>query len=100
MTRFCFLIALSLLLSTNCFSKTILISNQAPLEITLVSLQNPNCFDPLGSINVIATGGTPGYTYVWNTGANGPTITSISTGDYNVVVTDGDGSTSISSFQS
>ncbi|MFN0176999.1 MAG: HYR domain-containing protein [Saprospiraceae bacterium] len=93
MTRFFFLITLSLLLSTNCFSKTILISNQDPLEINLVSLQNPNCFDPLGSIVVIATGGTPGYTYVWNTGASGPTITSISTGDYEVVVTDGDGST-------
>ncbi|MBC7774909.1 MAG: HYR domain-containing protein [Phycisphaerae bacterium] len=93
MTRFCFLITFALIFSTNCFSKTSLISNQDPLLLTLVSLQNPNCFDPQGSITVLATGGNLGYTYDWNTGASGPVLTGISTGDYTVIVTDGDGST-------
>ncbi len=93
MTRFCFLIASVLIISTNCFAKTSLISSQDPLQVTLVSLQNPNCFNPLGSVTVTATGGTPGYTYNWNTGASGPVITGVSAGDYTVVVTDSDGST-------
>lgn len=93
MTRSCFLIAIALIISTNCFSKTNLISDQVPLEIKLVSLQNPNCFDPSGAITVIATGGNPGYTYDWNTGASGPVLTNISTGDYTVLVRDSDGLT-------
>ena len=93
MTRSCFLIVFAFIISTNCFSKPILISNQDPLLINLVSLQNPNCFNPLGAITVLATEGNPGYTYVWNTGANGPVLTGISNGEYTVVVTDSDGNT-------
>lgn len=91
MTRSFFLIAIAFLFSTNCFSKTEFTSTQDPLLLSLVSLQNPDCNNPLGAITVLATGGTPGYTYVWDAGATGPTITGITTGDYVVVVTDDDG---------
>ncbi|MDO8367553.1 MAG: hypothetical protein Q7T20_12200, partial [Saprospiraceae bacterium] len=93
MTRSCFLIVFALFAYTQGFSKTFFTSDNDALVVTLVSLQNPNCFNPSGSIVVIATGGTPGYTYVWNTGATGAVITNISTGSYEVVVTDSDGST-------
>lgn len=89
MIRFFFLLACSLLLQTNSFSKTI--STADPLLVTLVSLQNPTCLNPAGSITVLATGGTPGYTYTWNTGTNGPVITGLSSGTYEVVVSDSDG---------
>lgn len=93
MTRSFFLIAIALILSTNGYSKNNSFSTQDPLLVSLVSLQNPDCLDPLGAITVLATGGTPGYTYTWDSGVNGPSITGISTGDYVVVVTDNDGST-------
>jgi len=93
MTRSCFLIALVLLTYAQGFSKTSFTSDNDQLLVTLVSLQNPNCFNPPGSISVIATGGTPGYSYLWNTGATGSVLTNISTGNYEVVVTDGDGNT-------
>jgi hypothetical protein len=93
MTRSCFLIAIALLFSTNCFSKTDFFSNPDPLLVSLVSLQNPDCDNPLGSITVLASGGTPGYNYTWTTGDNGPVITGLATGDYEVEVTDNDGTT-------
>ncbi len=46
-----------------------------------------------GSISVIANGGTPGYTYAWNTGATGATLNNITGGAYTVTVTDSKGCT-------
>jgi hypothetical protein len=90
MTRSC-LLAIALLISNLIFSKNILHPDEILLSISVVSQQNPNCSNPLGSITVIATGGVPTYTYNWNTGASGPTISNIPEGDYTVVVTDDTG---------
>ncbi|MCC6461871.1 MAG: hypothetical protein IT260_15455 [Saprospiraceae bacterium] len=40
---------------------------------------------------VIANGGTPPYTYLWNTGSSNDTITGLSTGSYSVLVQDANG---------
>ncbi len=93
MIRSYFFLALALISSTNIFSKTCSTPNQDALLVSLVSLHHPNCFDPVGSITVLATGGTPGYTYDWNTGASGAILTGIPAGDYKVVVTDSDNNT-------
>jgi gliding motility-associated-like protein len=44
-----------------------------------------------GSIEVMASGGTSPYTYAWNTGQTGSTITDLGAGDYLVTATDANG---------
>ena len=41
-----------------------------------------------GSVSVQATGGVPGYSYLWSTNGTGATITSVPAGTYVVTVTD------------
>jgi gliding motility-associated-like protein/uncharacterized repeat protein (TIGR01451 family) len=41
-----------------------------------------------GSVSVQATGGVPGYTYLWSTNGTGATISSVPAGTYSVTVTD------------
>ena len=44
-----------------------------------------------GTLTAIATGDSGNYTYTWNTGSTGPSITNLSAGDYSVTVEDVDG---------
>jgi hypothetical protein len=44
-----------------------------------------------GSATVIPSGGTSGYTYLWSNGSTTATVSSISTGTYNLTVTDSKG---------
>ncbi len=44
--------------------------------------------DASGQILVSATGGTPGYSFDWNNGTNGPVISNLDSGSYTVIVTD------------
>lgn len=44
-----------------------------------------------GAIALVASGGTPGYTYLWSTGGTGTSITGLTSGTYCVTVTDAAG---------
>nr|MBS0036892.1 PKD domain-containing protein [Saprospiraceae bacterium] len=44
-----------------------------------------------GSISLSSWGGTPGYSYLWNTGQTSPVITSLPGGDYYMTLTDANG---------
>jgi len=61
-----------------------------PTQITLaMSSVNANCTDDNGTATVVASGGTPGYTYSW-TGGGGTASTTVPViaGDYTVTVRD------------
>ncbi len=58
---------------------------------TIASVLDLLCYtDTTGTITVNASGGTPAYTYTWNTVPvqTGPTATGLSPGNYTVTVTD------------
>ncbi len=44
-----------------------------------------------GAVSVVAAGGNPGYTYLWNTDDDGTSISELSVGTYTVTVTDANG---------
>jgi len=48
-----------------------------------------------GSALVSVSGGTPGYSYRWNTGAASPSISNLKADTYRITVTDGNGCTAI-----
>ena len=51
-----------------------------------------------GSIDVTPTGGTPSFTYLWNTGSTLQNLNSLGNGVYTVTVTDSKGCTSSETF--
>jgi len=51
-----------------------------------------------GQITVAAFGGVPGYSYVWNTGRTGATISNLRAGVYSVTMTDASGCTLTRSY--
>ena len=60
----------------------------APVS-TQMSFTEPLCFgNSNGTATVVASGGTPGYTYLWQSGQITPTITGLPIGTYIVEVTD------------
>jgi SprB repeat len=65
-----------------------------PVAVILTSKTDVNCVGQnTGAINITASGGTPGYTYLWNTGATTEDRTGLAAGTYSVTVTDSKGCT-------
>ena len=66
-----------------------------PLEpLSLEGYSTPICFgDTIGVASVVAEGGTPGYSYLWNTGSNNTldSLVGLGVGSYSVLVTDTNG---------
>ncbi|MBI2272137.1 MAG: gliding motility-associated C-terminal domain-containing protein [Bacteroidetes bacterium] len=59
----------------------------SPVTLSVTSV-NAICGKSDGSVTVIANGGTPGYSYSWNSGPTSAGLTGISAGNYTVTVTD------------
>ena len=76
---------------------SIVISDPVPMVIT-GTLTEPSCIGMDGEIVVDATGGTGPYTYQWNPGPTGNTITGIGPGTYYVAAYDIHGCEKIDSF--
>lgn len=66
-----------------------------PTQIVLVtSTINSNCGTASGQASVVASGGTPGYTYSWSpSGGTGANATGLLAAPYTVTVTDANGCT-------
>lgn len=68
----------------------------APLQVSISDIQNVFCYnDSTGNATVLATGGTPNYSYAWNTTPVQTTATAVnlSIGNYTCLVTDANGCT-------
>ncbi len=74
----------------NCSStSTVAVNNTGAPTVTPTSSVNVNCFGgATGSASISASGGTPGYTYLWSNGATGTSITNVVANNYSVTVTD------------
>lgn len=72
-------------------SFTIAGNNTNPIVGSVVSINSPDCPGDLGSATVSATGGAGNLTYTWNTNPvqTGTTATMLTSGFYQVVVSDG-----------
>jgi len=63
-----------------------------PSDITLTTNGvDPTCGNNNGEVSVIASGGTPTYTYLWDNGETTDDITGLFAGSYSVTVTDVNG---------
>jgi gliding motility-associated-like protein len=79
----------------NCtFSKVYTITQPAEPLNHSVTISNAKCFaTPTGKIDVEVWGGTPSYTYLWDTGSNTQDISGLTEGNYSVTITDFKGCT-------
>lgn len=72
------------------------INQPSPVTVSVMNANDPICFGTnTGSINAIAGGGTPGYTFSWNTSPvqNNATAVDLPMGTYTVTVSDANGCT-------
>jgi hypothetical protein len=53
-----------------------------------IAAVNPVCPATTGSLNINVSGTNPPFTYLWNTAANTPMISNVSTGNYSCIITD------------
>ncbi len=76
-------------------SLTATVNEPAPLELSLISLNDALCEDvPNGSIEALGTGGTPPYAFSADGGLNyqpDPLLTALEAGTYNIVLRDANG---------
>jgi hypothetical protein len=84
---------------TNNCTITFTVNITEPSAITATaSATNVSCSSGSdGSVTVNATGGTPGYTYLWNTGDTTASVNGLVAGAYSVVITDANGCTNTQS---
>ncbi len=81
-------------------SKSIEITEPPALEVELLTQNNLECVGGNdGSITVGGSGGTPGYAFSWSNGATTPTISGLTAGTYEVIVSDENDCTASMSFE-
>ena len=73
----------------------VMIEEPTPIVIEVISQVNIDCMNPIGLVEVVASGGTPIYEYVWDD-ISGAAV-SLPVGDHEVTVTDGLGCTQTAS---
>jgi gliding motility-associated-like protein len=74
--------------ANNCTAIGSYIVNE-PTAIAASFTSTPStCNQSNGTLSVLATGGTPGYTYLWNNGNTSSSINNLGAGNYTVTITD------------
>jgi gliding motility-associated-like protein len=73
-------------------NRNYVITDPQPLVISLVNLKDVVCkLDSNGAIEVLVSGGTQPYDYLWNNGATTDAIKKLTFGNYQLSVTDNNG---------
>jgi hypothetical protein len=72
-------------------SQTCIVKSSSTLTFGLYTIPNAGCTTTSGKIYVTGLTGTPPYTYLWSNGATGSTVTGLTSGFYQVTVTDNTG---------
>lgn len=75
--------------------QSIVVNEPAALNVNVQTQDSP-CSANNGSATAIASGGTPPFSYIWNTGDTGPTISGLSSGSYTVTVVDANNCSTVS----
>ena len=75
---------------TPCYiNRTFIIVEPQPLVLNAIVQNALNCFNASsGAINLVVSGGTPPFSYVWSTAAITEDLSNIPNGNYSVIVTD------------
>lgn len=63
-------------------------NNSGTLSIDNAVVTNENCGDGTGAINLIISGGSPAYNYLWSNAATTEDLVGLNAGTYSVTVTD------------
>ncbi len=85
----------------NCtIQEEFIINEPLPIELN-ADVSNPlSCYDVnTGAINLVVTGGTPPFTYVWSNGANTEDLANLPPDNYIVNVTDANGCKATNSWK-
>jgi hypothetical protein len=73
-------------------SESFIVEESEVLNYGLYMVPNSSCGGtPIGKISVTGITGQPPFSYLWNNGQTGSTITGLTSGQYSVIVTDGYG---------
>ncbi len=92
--------ALEVVDSNGCKPPVIPVAISQPLLLSdSLDFLFPYCNEGLGYINAIPSGGTPPYTFAWNTGASTSIISNLDTGFYRVTITDANGCSVVDSVR-
>lgn len=85
--------------ANGCTASTSVLLVNPPIINTSFVVKNPLCFmDTNGLVDLIPSGGTPPYTYLWNpTGATTEDLTAVPAGTYTVNITDSKGCVKVDS---
>lgn len=78
--------------ANNCTTTGSATVESPPDLVSLLGVTDPTCVDDTtGAITVVVNGGTPDYTYLWNTGDTTAMINNLGSGTYMVTITDANG---------
>ncbi|WP_460958487.1 beta strand repeat-containing protein, partial [Spirosoma litoris] len=75
-------------------SLAVIVPSTSPLSVVATPTSS-SCLGANGSVALTVSGGSPTYTYVWNTGATTQNLTAVAGGTYQVKVTDANGCTAV-----
>jgi gliding motility-associated-like protein len=74
--------------ANNCSASSSYVVNEPSAITASFTSTSSTCNLSNGILSVVASGGTPGYTYLWNNGNTQSTISNILAGNYTVTITD------------
>lgn len=86
--------------ANNCSATLSVTITSPPAIVTTTGADSVNCFGTAtGCAWVVASGGTPGFTYLWSTTATTDTICNLTAGTYFVTTTDNNGCSVVDSVE-